>query len=64
MLWNEEDREGDILNWHCNCSSAPLVAGSYVLGKCLKRCDFGVLLYKTAVAVREMEQNTGAVDPI
>jgi hypothetical protein len=20
MLWNEEDREGSVSNWHCNCS--------------------------------------------
>jgi hypothetical protein len=64
MLWNEEDREGDVSNWHCNCSGTPIVAGSDVVGKCLARHDFGVLLYKTAVAVRAIKQNTGAVGPI
>ena len=50
MLWNEEDREGGVSNWHCNCSGAALAAGGHALEIWLKKFDFAVLRSKTAVA--------------
>jgi hypothetical protein len=62
MLWNEEDREGGVSNWHCNCSSALLAAGDYALGICPKGFDFGVLRRKTAVAEKEMNKTLARLD--
>ena len=62
MLWNEEDREGGVSNWHCNCSSAPFAAGGYALGICPKRFGFGVLRRKTAVAEKEMNKMLARLD--
>jgi hypothetical protein len=62
MLWNEEDREGSVSNWHCNCSSAPLAAGGCALGICLERFDFGVLRRKRVVAAKEMNKMLARLD--
>ena len=56
MLWNEEDREGGVSNWHCNCSSASLAAPVMYWEYVSKRFDLVVLRRKTAVAEKEINK--------